>query len=91
MAHTTTTVVKKDSSDTNITLLEPNLLRRATAVYNNSTSSLYLKYGAVATIDSFTIKLGAGDFLELPCPCYTGQLDGFWETVNGNAMVTEII
>jgi hypothetical protein len=59
-------------------------------VYNNSTANLYLKYGTTASATSFSLKLGAGDYLELPYPCFVGRIDGFWDAINGDAMVTDI-
>jgi hypothetical protein len=84
------TVTLVASRDTNGVILATNLMRKMATVYNNSTSVLFIKYGAEAALNSFTLKIGAGDYLELPYPCYTGQIDGFWEAINGNAMVTEI-
>jgi hypothetical protein len=92
MANIKAVVTKVDASTDNITILEESHSQNRTmaTIYNNSTSVLYLKYGSDASLDSFTIKLLGGDYLELPAPCYTGRIDGFWEAVDGNAMVTEI-
>jgi hypothetical protein len=84
------TVTAVESKNTNCLILAVNPLRKMATIYNNSTSVLILKYGTIASLSSFTLKIGSGDYLELPYPCYTGQIDGFWETADGNAMVTEI-
>ena len=86
----TTVVTKKDSSATNVTLLAANESRKMATIYNNSTAHLYIKYGVTASLNSFTLRISPEDYLELPAPCYLGRIDGFWESVNGNAMVTEI-
>ena len=84
-------VTSVSSSQSNTTLLVANDDRKMATIYNNSTSVLFIKYGATASVSSFSLKIGAGDYLEFPYPCYTGQIDGFWEALNGNAMVTEIV
>lgn len=84
------TVTKIDASQSNTTLLVVNGDRKMATIYNNSTATLFIKYGATASATSFSLKIGAGDYLEFPYPCYTGQIDGFWDALNGNAMITEI-
>jgi hypothetical protein len=90
MATFTSTITKVNSSDVNITLLGESYNRQMVTIYNNSSFSLYIKYGVNATSDSFTLRINSGDYLEFPFPCYTGQIDAFWEGIDGNAMITEI-
>lgn len=85
-----TTVTKIDSSTDNVMLMDENESRKMATIYNDSTAYLYIKYGEDASVDSFTLKIGPGDYLELPSPCYLGRIDGFWSGVNGSAMITEI-
>src|SRR6476659_2993784 len=54
------------SSATNVTLLSSSSNRKGSMVYNDSTSVLYLKLGAVASATSFTISLAAGGYYEVP-------------------------
>jgi hypothetical protein len=58
------------------------------AVYNDSTAVLYLKFGAVASVSSYTVQVAAGGFFEFPVPLYNGQVDGIWASTNGNARCT---
>jgi hypothetical protein len=90
MATFTSNITKVDSSITNVILLDEGFNRHMVTIYNNSTFSLYIKYGEGATADSFTLRISSGDYLELPTPCYTGRIDGFWEGADGNAMITKI-
>ena len=90
MANTQVFVSKIDSSSTKIILLAENHLRKTALIYNNSTSNLYVKYGDDVSISLFTLCLGAGDYYELPMPCYAGIITGIWDSIDGNAMVTEI-
>lgn len=58
-------------------------------VFNDSTATLYLKFGATASTSSYTVQIPAGGYFEFPPPIYTGQVDGIWSAANGNARVTE--
>jgi hypothetical protein len=90
MASFNSNVTKVDSSDENVMLLDESYNRHMVTIYNNSAFSLYIKYGANAASDSFTLRINSGDYLEFPSPCYTGRIDAFWEGIDGNAMITEI-
>jgi hypothetical protein len=72
-----------------VTLQASNASRRLLLVYNDSTSVLYLKYGSSASSSSYTVKLAAGDYWEMPLPVYTGIVTGVWASANGSALVTE--
>lgn len=84
------TVNRVSSSTSNTTLLASNTSRRMATFYNDSTANCYLKFGATASVSSFTIKVAAGGYYELPLPIYTGIIDGIWDSVNGGMQVTEI-
>ena len=83
-------VTAVSSSASNVRLLDANASRRMACIYNNSTADLYVKFGEVASQNSFTKKLATGGYLEMPSPCYTGIIEGIWSEANGNAMITEI-
>jgi len=78
------------ASATNVTLLASNANRLGAACFNDSTSALYLKLGATASATSFTVKVFAGGYYEIPVPVYTGIIDGLWDSATGSARVTEI-
>tara|TARA_R110000868_G_scaffold148399_7_gene370319 strand:- start:70 stop:1002 length:933 start_codon:yes stop_codon:yes gene_type:complete len=88
---TAATLTNVTSSATTATILASNSNRRMATIYNDSTSALYLKYGATASATSYTIKMEAGAYYELPTPVYTGVLDGIWISANGFARVTEMV
>ena len=78
------------ASTKNSTLLNPNDGRIYAAIFNDSTDSvLYIKLGVGATTNNYTVQLYPFGFFELP-QSYIGQVDGIWDTSNGNAQVTEI-
>ena len=85
----TGTLANVASSATSVTILAANSARVASTVYNDSTQVLYLKFGATASVTSFTVPLAAATYYEVPGG-YTGIIDGIWASANGNARVTEL-
>ena len=83
------TVTAVPASVSSVTLAASNSLRRGLQIFNDSTAVLYVKHGTTASTASYTVKMIAGAFYEIPAPVYTGRVDGIWDAVNGNAMVTE--
>lgn len=59
-------------------------------VYNDSTATLYLLFGAGASTTNYTVQIGPGGYYEFPCAngMYCGEVDGVWSAVNGSARVT---
>jgi hypothetical protein len=86
----TAAVTSVASSATNVTLLSSSANRIGMTVYNDSTAVLYLKYGTVASLTSFTVQMGPAAYWEMAQPIYTGQIDGIWSAANGNARITEL-
>lgn len=90
VAATTATLANVTSSASNTTLQASNADRIGWACFNDSTAALFVKFGATASSSSFTVKIGAGGFYEMPIPIYTGIIDGIWVSANGAARVTEL-
>lgn len=78
------------SSASSVTLKAANAARRGLAIFNDSEAVLYVKFGATASASSFTVKIAADGFYEMPQPIYQGVVDGIWASANGNARVTEL-
>lgn len=78
------------SSTASQTASATNASRRGWLAYNKSTAVCYVKYGATATDESFTLAIDAGGWFEMPAPIYTGQIDVIWATANGSLKVTEL-
>jgi hypothetical protein len=73
------------------TLLAASATRKGAICHNDSTSILYLKYGATASATSFTAKIPADGYWEMPEPIYTGIIDGIWSAdASGAARLTEL-
>lgn len=87
-AATTATLGNVAASATSVTLQASNSARRAVLIYNDSESSLYVKYGATASATSFTHKLGP--FEALREELYSGVIDGIWDSATGSARCTEL-
>ena len=86
----TATVTSATSSTSSVTVLAANTERRGFVVVNDSTATLYLKFGNTSSTTSYTYKLLAGDAVESMLTPYTGLLTGIWSAVNGSAVVTEL-
>lgn len=72
------------------TLLASNANRRAAIIFNDATKQLYVKLGPTATTASYTIKMSAGGYWEVP-GFYSGIITGFWVNgANGAAAITEV-
>lgn len=87
----TTTATHTNVNDTasSTTLLASNTSRQGATIFNDSTSTLYLKLGATASTTSFTAKLYEDDYYEVPFD-YTGIIDGIWSSdASGAARIVE--
>lgn len=80
-----------NDSDTVQTLIASRNARKGFYIWNNSTEILYVKFGAAATVDDWTIRLDPDTFYEAPMLAYTGIVTGIWANdALGNAKVTEV-
>ena len=88
----TATVTPVPSAVTATTLLAANAARLGAAFFNDSTALLYLKWGAAPSTASYTVKVAAGQYYELPGPfVYSGIVTGVWAAANGNVLTTEVV
>lgn len=85
----TTSVSSVAASASNVTVLGANASRVGATVFNDSTVTLYLKLGATAATNSYTVQLSARSYYEVPFG-YVGIIDGIWDSATGNARVTEL-
>lgn len=92
MAHAGLAVLSNVTATTgSTTLLAANPGRNAAYVYNDSTTTLNIKFGATASSTSFSLQVAAGGTLVLNDPVvYTGVLTAIWAAGTGAARVTEI-
>lgn len=75
-----------------VTLLAANANRLGAIIYNDSSgnATLYVKFGATASLTSFTYALVRGASLDVPFD-YTGIIDGIWSAAGtGAARGTEL-
>lgn len=84
------TVTQIGDAVTSTQLAAANAARVGLIVSNESTSTMYLKYGTAASSTSFTVKLGSGEIFEMDRPIYTGAVHGIWASdAGGFAYVTD--
>lgn len=72
----------------NTVLFAAQATTNARTIYNDSTATLYVKFGATASTTSYTVQIASQGYYEFPQPCYSGEVDGIWTAANGNAYVT---
>jgi hypothetical protein len=77
------------ASASSVTLLDANPSRKGVVVFNDSTSAVYVAYAPTSSATSFTVKIAAAGFWEMPAPPYTDVLSAIWDAANGSARVTE--
>lgn len=85
----TATLSNVDASASSVTLLAANTARLGATIVNDSTVTLYVKFGATASTTSYTVKLIADAYYEVPFGYY-GIIDGIWASATGVARVTEL-
>lgn len=87
----TATLANVSGSASSVTLQASNSARKGFTCHNDSTSILYLKFGSTASATSYTVKLIADAYYELPTTSvYTGIITGIWVSATGSARVTEL-
>ena len=87
--YSTASMSNVSASASSVTIKNTNSSRRSFSVFNDSTVSLYLKFGTSASTTSFTVKVLPGQYYEMPNPLYTGAVTGVWDSATGTARVTE--
>jgi hypothetical protein len=86
----TPTISIPAGSTSSTTLLALNTNRLGATIHNDSAVALYVKLGSTASTTSFTIKMAADSYYEVPFN-YTGVIDGIWASATGAARVTELV
>ena len=66
--------------------------RKGAYFFNDSTASLYIRFGTTAATTTFTVRLFPLDYYELPQPIFTGKIDGIWDGTNvgDSVKITEL-
>lgn len=85
------------SSGTPILILSASQEQRVHAsVFNDSSNSLFLKFGSDANMGIagastiYDVKLTSGSYYELPKPIWEGEIWGAWDAVGGWARVLQL-
>jgi hypothetical protein len=69
-------------------ILAANTSRKGATIWNNSSGTLSLEFGATAVANTAAVRLPANSVYEVPFD-YVGQIAGIWSNTNGNAQVRE--
>lgn len=71
-------------------LLAQNMARVGAVIYSDSSATMYVKLGAAATTDDWTVKMSQDDYFEVPTG-YCGVVTAIWSAASGQARVTELV
>ena len=86
------TVSSVAASVSAVTLIanQPNGVSART-IHNDSTATLYVKFGTAASTTDYTVKIPPDGYFEVPGPGpYGGIITGIWTSAVGNARCTEV-
>ncbi len=84
------TVTRVPSSILNQILVSPNIMRKGLILYNDGTALQYVKFGSIASLIDFTIRLTGQSFYEVQSPIYNGRIDVISSSTDGAIQVTEL-
>ena len=85
------TVSTVGASITTVTIVAANPDRCSLLIFNDSTSTLRIKWGMGASLNDYTLQIsGNGTYTMEPPVVYTGIITGIWDTANGDAHITEV-
>ncbi|GAC1502091.1 MAG: hypothetical protein NVS1B10_06710 [Candidatus Saccharimonadales bacterium] len=91
VAAATATLTSVASSATTVSILALNANRKGVAIFNESTSVLYLAFASTASLTAYTVQIPSNSYYELPfSKLYTGAISGIWSAANGSARITEL-
>ena len=84
------TITRVATSTTTAAVLAANRSRRGYIIQNDSAVDCYVKFGATATVTTYTIKLTAGQVYESGPLVYTGDIHAILASGTGSAQITEL-
>lgn len=75
----TATLTALASAATSAQLLASTAGRIGLILVNTDANAVLVKYGTTASATSFTVRIVANGYWEMPLPIYTGRIDAIWE------------
>lgn len=84
------TLANVTASASSVPLFASNHKRIGAILVNDSSATLYLKYGDTASTTDYSYKILGNQTWEMPDPVYTGLIDGIWDSATGTARCTEL-
>jgi hypothetical protein len=87
----TATLTNLASTAASQSALASNTARRGVLMFNDDANAVLIKYGATASATSYTVKIPADSYWEMPMPIYTGAIDAIWLVDgSGSLRITEL-
>jgi hypothetical protein len=87
---TSATLTNVSGSATSVSVFSSSSTAKQRIVWNDSTATLYLKFGTTASVTSATVAIPPNGYYEFPQPLYRGAVDGIWSSATGTARITEM-
>ncbi len=83
---------RQASSDEEVLLVSARETRKGVIIYNESVSTLYIKFGAGVTKESFTVKIPPDATYEMSTSLlWGGDIYGIWDQADGYAHITQLV
>lgn len=87
----TATLTNLASSATSAQALASTAGRRGCMMFNDDANAVLIKFGTTASATSYTVKIPADSYWEMPAPIYTGRIDAIWlADGSGSLRITEL-
>lgn len=86
----TSTITSINSLTTNQIAVLANPNRKGLVLFKSGTGTAYVKLGALATVNDYTVQMTNNTVYELPFPCYTGRIDIIFSNTSGTLKITEL-
>ena len=91
LAASTATITTVADSAASQQLLAASTTRLGLYIFNDSTATLYVKFGTTASSTDFTLLLRPNGLYSMENLIYRGRIDGIWSSdAAGNARITEL-
>lgn len=78
------------ASVSEVLLLAGHVDTKTFSIYNNSTNSLYIKFGNGVSTSFFNFRMPPKSFYEPNIYTFSGDIYGVWDGTNGTALVSQL-
>jgi hypothetical protein len=87
---TVSTLTSVASSASSVAIVAANSTRLGVRIFNDSTATMYLAYGATSSLTAFTVEIPSRAYWESPDLDAGLQMSAIWSSANGSARITVV-